>query len=98
MFHTIGGAREKQEEKGVTEKRKTGWLIAILGGLTLLLGPAPARAVQAAGPSPDAKETVIFLAKGPRGAPVTIIEFSDFQCPFCAKAVPVIHKLLSALQ
>jgi protein-disulfide isomerase len=26
-------------------------------------------------------------------APVTIIEFSDFQCPFCSKAVPVLNQI-----
>jgi protein-disulfide isomerase len=30
---------------------------------------------------------------GPEGAPVTILEFSDFQCPFCARAQPVLHKV-----
>jgi protein-disulfide isomerase len=31
---------------------------------------------------------------GPADAPITIVEYSDFQCPFCARALPVIHQLL----
>jgi protein-disulfide isomerase len=35
------------------------------------------------------------LARGPENAPVTIVEFSDLQCPHCKDAAPTIEKLLS---
>jgi len=32
-------------------------------------------------------------SKGPRAAPVQIVEFSDFQCPYCARVVPTIKQI-----
>lgn len=33
--------------------------------------------------------------RGPASAPVTIVEFSDLQCPFCAHVAPILEQLLA---
>ncbi len=33
--------------------------------------------------------------RGPADAPVTVVEYGDFECPFCGKAEPVVRELLA---
>jgi protein-disulfide isomerase len=36
--------------------------------------------------------------RGPAGAPVTLVEYGDFQCPFCARAYHVLRELEDRFQ
>jgi len=78
----------------------------IEGGATapVMIAPAPGQAApQAAAPPPPppaAVQKVDFRPddpqKGPKGAPVTVVVFSDFQCPFCTRVEPTLAQLQKA--
>jgi protein-disulfide isomerase len=55
--------------------------------IEVLLPPyqPPTVAVDATGPS-----------KGPQNAPITIVEFSDFECPYCVRAEETVKEVLAA--
>src|SRR4029077_10827968 len=55
----------------------------------LLAGVTAAAAAQA-----PARPTGPAMTRGPATAPVTILEWSDFQCPFCQQAQDTMARLL----
>jgi len=54
----------------------------------------PAAPTPVTGLKPDLSGTI--QAKGLETAPITIVEYSDFQCPFCSRVVPTLDKLYKA--
>jgi protein-disulfide isomerase len=89
----VGGATLDQVQGAIaellTEERAEAARSAFVDGLKaktrVALSLEPPRLVVADGGRP---------ARGPANAPITIVEFSDFQCPYCQTASPTVAKVL----
>jgi protein-disulfide isomerase len=60
------------------------------------IAAAPTAPAAGAAPAAPAKVDIDVGAapvKGPKSAPVTVVLFSDFQCPFCSRALPVLKQI-----
>ena len=77
------------------------FLCLLAAGLSLAASGAvskPAPDGPAATPHRVSVSTDDDPARGPLSAPVTIIEFSDYQCPFCARVEDAVDRILENYQ
>ncbi len=98
-----GCAQETVSPEEIAEiKSQQKEILAKLNNIDKKLDKAPAAAPppkRRSGPDPDKKYDLPVAnsaIKGPQDGSITIVEFSDYQCPFCARAEPIIADALKA--
>jgi protein-disulfide isomerase len=91
--------KKKIDEVAETQKEMLTVLKSIEGKIGNLAKAAPAAAPSR--PTIDYNKVHNLpigssAIKGDKNAPVTIVEFSDFQCPYCARLQPTLNQVLEA--
>ncbi|WP_375772401.1 thioredoxin domain-containing protein [Archangium gephyra] len=102
-------ANKERMEKGATFEKKKAEIVDFLNGsrrqqragefIESLRSNANIKVTLPEPPKPPVvRKTVAATgaAKGPENAPITIVEFSDFQCPYCSRANESVDQVMKA--
>ncbi len=74
--------KQQQQQRAITEMLDA--MFAEAGVVILLEPPRVEVAIAEGTPS-----------RGPQGAPVVLVEYTDFQCPYCSRVQPTIDELMN---
>ena len=92
--------KAKVDEIQAQQKDILAKLDGLQKGQKTILAKAPAAAAKPSKPKEDPNkiykiDVADSIARGPHEAPVTIVEFTDYQCTFCSRAQSTIQQILS---
>jgi len=94
----LNGARPFEQFKPIVEQEINGKRPEFVVGTNVKRDePPPASRPQRPAEDPNKIYEVDLagaVSQGPENAPVTIVEFTDFQCPFCKRVQPTLQQVL----